>query len=186
MVILAIDPGLATCGWAIVRPRTGRVINLGVLVSSPKQHLDEWTDRSRRAAQQASFLGDLVIRYGCGAIAAEAISCGGPPKARFGMGTSLCLSWGVLAGIAHCNGIELYEVPPKVWQHAICPEVEGKVNYEVIFAKLKAFVEGQASVALWSIKKGLQNHALDAVGVGVFAALSHATRITASQEVTHA
>jgi hypothetical protein len=158
------------------------VVNLGVLVSSPTQHLDEWTDRARRAAQLASFLGDLAKRYDCKAIAAEAISCGGPPSARFSMGTSLCLSWGVLAGIAHCMSIELLEVPPKVWQHAICPEVEGKVNYDTIFAKLKAFVEGQASVALWSIKRALQNHALDAVGVGVFAALSHAVRIDAPSE----
>jgi Holliday junction resolvasome RuvABC endonuclease subunit len=185
-MILAVDPGLATCGWAIVRPRTGKVVTLGVLVSSPKQHLDEWTDRSRRTAQQASFLGDIAKRHECTAIAAEAISCGGPPSARFSMGTSLCLSWGVLAGIAHCMAIPLFEVPPKSWQHAIVPEVAGRIDYDAVFAKLSGFVEQQASVALWSIKKGLRNHALDAVGVGLFAAFSSAMRISAPTEVSHA
>ncbi|MEJ7604532.1 MAG: hypothetical protein WKG01_42145, partial [Kofleriaceae bacterium] len=166
-----------------------RVVSLGVLLSSPTQHLDEWTDRARRAAQQASFLGDLVKRHACTSIAAEAISCGGPPSARFSMGTSLCLSWGVLAGIAHCMGLSLLEVPPKVWQHAVVPDaVKGKkVDYEIVFGRLKTFVEGQAYVALHTIKRSQQNHALDAVGVGVFAALARATTITLGPtEAAHA
>ncbi len=180
-MILAVDPGLATCGWALVRPHTGRVVSLGVLTSSPAEGVDEWTDRARRISDQAGFLADLCKRHGVRTIAAEAISCGGPPSARFSMGTSLCLSWGVLVGIACSMRIDLDEVTPKQWQHAVCPDVV-KIEYELVFAQLTRFVEGQAAQALWSIKPKLRNHALDAVGVGVFAAIKQATRVTHTME----
>ncbi len=175
-MILAIDPGLGSCGYALVRPRTARVIDLGVLTSSPTQGVDEHTDRARRAAVQAGLIADLADKHDCTVIAAEAMSFGGPPKARHAMAVSLSLCWGVLAGIANGMGIGLLEVSPKQWQHAITPGVT-KINYDNVFEQLRAFVDGQATVALHAIKKQLRNHALDAVGVGVFAALLPAVRI---------
>lgn len=186
-MILAIDPGLATFGWAIVRPRNGRVIALGVLESEPDRRVDEWTDRARRAALQAAFVADLVERFDCDTIAVEAVSCGGPPKARFMMGTALCLSWGVLVGIAEVMELELVEVAPKQWQHAIAPEYVGrKINYTELFLRLEAFVEAQQVAHLTSINRSMRNHALDAVGVGIFAALSDAVRIRATAHAPEA
>ncbi len=182
-MILAVDPGLGSCGWAIVRPKTGRVVDLGVLVSKPTPHVDEWTDRTRRASRQAKVLGDLIEKYDCDTIAAEAVSCGGPPCARFSMGTSLCLSWGVLLGLAEGMDAHVFEVTPKQWQHAITPHA-AKIDYDEIFGRITAFVDRQAGDQLRSITKALRNHALDAVGVGVFTALlPNAVRIR-EQRVT--
>lgn len=182
-MILAVDPGLATCGWAIVTPHTARVVAVGVLTSDHDPLVDEWTDRVQRVSRQAAKLAEVAKLYSARSIAAEAISCGGPPSARFSMGTSLCLSWGVLAGIACTLRIDLAEVAPKMWQHAVCPGVE-KIDYGEVFKLLSTFVESHAAKSLWSIRPGLRNHALDAVGVGVYAALRDVTRISQPTEAT--
>ena len=186
-MILAVDPGLGTCGWAVLRPRTGRVLDLGVITSKPTKGLDEWTDRARRASAQSHLLANIIEQYDCTTIAAEAVSVGGPPKARQRMTASLCLSWGSLVGLAEGMGLELYEVPPKQWQHAILPGVK-RISYVELFAGLEAFIGAQQVHQLHAITASLRNHAIDAVGVGLFAALSPAVRIDAPQrsEVTHA
>ena len=181
-MILALDPGLATCGWALVRPLTGRVVALGVLLSEPDPELDSSTDRARRAADQGRAIVSLAAcRTGdetVTAIAAEAMSFSGHPSSRFAMAISVGLSWGVIAGVATAIGKELVEVPPKRWQHAITGK-PGKVDYDQVFAALAAFVRGRAAEQLAAIPKRHRNHALDACGLGVFTALrpTQATRI---------
>jgi Holliday junction resolvasome RuvABC endonuclease subunit len=168
-VILAIDPGLGTLGYAVVRPRTARVLELGTLTSSPAEGVIESTDRARRAVRQAGTLLEIARRHSCTMIAAEAMSFGGPPKARHAMAIALCLSWGAIAGLATSLNVDLLEIPPKMWQHAIIPGV-AKINYDTVFSALSAFVSNQ-TMALNAIPMSERNHALDAVGVGVFAAL---------------
>lgn len=181
-MILAVDPGLGTCGWAVMRPRTGRVLDLGVITSEPDRDTDEWTDRTRRTSVQSHLLANIVEQYECTIVAAEAISLGGPPKARQRMAASLCLSWGSLVGLAEGMGLELYEVPPKLWQHAILPKVK-RISYTELFARLESFVGAQQVGQLKAITPSLRNHALDAVGVGIYAALSTAVRIDVPQHV---
>ena len=180
-MILAIDPGLGTCGWAIVAPITGRVIALGLLLSQCDSALDKSTDRCRRIADQAQAIVALA-RTTAGderitAIAAEAMSIAGGP-ARYAMAISLGLSWGAIAGVATALGKQLVEVPPKVWQHAITPGA-GKIDYGAVEKRLSAFVRGAAAAQLAAIPMRHRNHALDACGIGVFAALrmSETTRI---------
>ncbi len=166
-MILALDPGLGTLGYAVVTPKTARVRELGTLTSEPTPGVIDSTDRARRAVRQAATLYEIGRRHRCTAIAAEAMSFGGPPKARHAMAIALCLSWGAIAGLAAALDIDLLEVTPKSWQHAILPGVT-KIDYDAVFAALSAFV-GEAE--LNAIPASLRNHALDAVGVGVYAAL---------------
>jgi hypothetical protein len=184
MTILALDPGLCDCGWAVVAPRTGKVAALGLIHQDRNPKLDESTCRARRLRHQATALYEIAIAHGCTAIAAEAMSFGGPPKARFSMAISIGLSWGGLAGVAAALELELYEVPPKLWQHAVLDLDIGarcKVDYDDVFRTLSDFV--QRGTAAWSqlsaLRGSRRNHALDAVGVGVFTALrpNEATRI---------
>jgi len=176
-VILAVDPGLATCGWAVVRPGTARVIALGVITTERDADIGKNTDRLQRTAHQASVLADLVEEHDVDVIAAEALSF--PPKARVAGVSSLCLSWGVLAGISRSCGTELIEVPPKQWQHAVMPGVE-RIDYAMLFVKLTRFAESQGAARLLAINKGDRSHALDAMGVGIYAALrSEARRVEA-------
>lgn len=169
-MILAIDPGLGTCGWAIVDP-SARVLDLGVILTERDKVLEEATDRARRADHQAEVLAEAAQRYNVAEIALEAMSFGGPPSARFHMAISVGLSWGVATGIARTLGLNLYAVPPKRWQRAVVPNAGKRLNYALVEAALEHYVGKQAFVALSCIAKGDRNHALDACGVGLFAAL---------------
>jgi len=179
--ILALDPGTAHLGWAVVAPRTGRVIELGVVAQKPDPELASSTDRATRALVQARLHRKLIQRHGCTAIAAEAASFN--PRA-FAMTAGLCMSIGAATGVAAALGLELYELPPKRWQGAILdrpPGAKGKIDYDEVFRLLLQFI-GQRGIAveqLAAIPKGDRNHALDAVGIGVFTALrpDEATRI---------
>jgi Holliday junction resolvasome RuvABC endonuclease subunit len=179
-MILAIDPGLSSVGWAVVSPGTGRVVDLGTIVTKPDASLRKSTDRARRAHAIAYALRGSAIQHGCTVIAAEAVSIAGGP-ARFSMATSLGLAWGVIAALTTALGAALYEVTPKEWQHAIAPETTGAIDYPAIEAKLTAFVRDHAAARLVAIRKSQRNHAIDAVAIGLFVALRplEATRIVA-------
>lgn len=172
MTILAIDPGLATCGWAVVSPTTGTIYELGTIITPPLEGCDEWTDRMRRLNRQADELEAIARRHGCTRIAAEEASLGGPPKARLGMAIALCSSWGAIVGLARSLRVSLFAVPPKVWQHAIQPGAK-KINYKTLFAALALHIAAGSDCAaqLRAIKAADQNHALDACGIGILAAL---------------
>ncbi len=175
-MILAIDPGLATCGWSVVDRSPGRkgiVLDLGLILSTPNPDLDESTDRARRAFHQAIKLIALAQEWKCKLIVAEAMSFGGHPAARFQMAISLGLSWGVIVGVAASHGIEIREVAPKEWQHAVVGR-PGKVEYTEVFDALHTYVEGmdpEVVQKLLAIPRGKRNHPLDSVGVGVHEAL---------------
>lgn len=185
-MILAVDPGSRTCGWAIVAPRTARVAALGTIVLDPDDRLAKTADRKRRAEQQADTLRELASEHRITAIAAEAPSLGGPPAARLAMAIALYGSWGLLTMLGRERGVPVIEVPPKTWQRAVQPDGaqaldvgtararSRSIDYDRLEAELAAFVEGQASRALSdlaAIKVSMRNHALDAVGVGVYASL---------------
>ena len=171
-MILAIDPGLATCGWAVVVPGSGEVLEIGTIITPPITGLDEWTDRMRRLDSQAEVLEAVARRHGCSTIAAEEASLGGPPRSRLGMAIALCSSWGHIVGLSRALRASLFAVPPKVWQHAIQPG-RRKVDYDALFRSMAEHVALHAipSGQLRAIKACDRNHALDACGVGMLAAL---------------
>ncbi len=172
-MILAVDPGLATCGWSVIEPGTGRVLDIGIILSEPDPKLDDSTDRARRAFAQALALHAIAVEWKCTVIAAEAMSFGGPPNARFSMALCLGLSWGVLVMLAVSLYVEILEVTPKEWQHAVTGKAE-KVEYEEVFTALHAYVSGmnpEVVKKLLAIPRGKRNHPLDSVGVGVHTAL---------------
>ena len=172
-VILAIDPGLGTFGWSVVDPAGARVIALGLRLSEPTASVDEHTDRARRIDAQADAVAELARRYQITEIALESMSFGGAPKARFAMAVSICLSWGAAAGVASSFGIDLSAVPPKRWERAVVPNAGKRVNYDQVESAVTAYVRRfqDPAVQLAQIAKGQRNHAIDSVGVGLFAAL---------------
>jgi hypothetical protein len=170
-VILAVDPGL-TCGWAVVRPRTGRVVDVGLLEPPIDHGPARSTDRARRVAAQGRELVAVIERHGCTAIAAEAMLCHGTTNAV----VPQVLCWGDLIGIAVARGLALYEVVAKDWQHAIL-ECEGKVDYDLVAKHIAAFVAHQVGEQLAAIAPSKRTHVYDAIGVGLYAALSRPIRI---------
>lgn len=176
-MILAVDGGIATLGWAIVHPKQGSVHALGVIIQPNDPGVEDTTCRARRAHRQAQELYALVNEHGVTTIAAEAVSLGGPPKSRLGKAQSLNLCWGVVTAIAAITLCELVEVRPKQWQHAITGET-GPVDYDRVFADLSDFLNGTPVEQLMGIIKSERNHAIDACGVGIYTALRpEATRI---------
>lgn len=177
-MILAVDPGLAKCGWAIVRPGSGAIVELGVLAQDRENAYDVSTDRIQRTAVQSLLFGDLVVRHGITTIIGEAVTLGGPVHVKLAMSVGLHLSWGVLTALACDRGLALYEVPPKVWQHAVQPDRK-KIHYPSLESAMASHVGPQVGAQLACIAAGNRNHALDACGIGMLYALRPqlATRI---------
>lgn len=172
-MILAVDPGLATLGWALVEPGTGKLADLGVVIAKAAvaAHGGVQRDRIARLIAQSGILGELVKRHDCSVIAIEAMSF--PPRAQVAAIASICLSWGALVGIAAVWGCSVVDVAPKTWQHAVL-NLKGKVDYDAVFAALSSYVlttSPTCHAKLEAIPKGHRNHALDAIGVGVYAAM---------------
>lgn len=171
-MLLAIDPGLATLGYALV-DQNGAVHELGVLLSeSEAKKLGKQADRQVRLEAQARDLDDIMRRWQryLTGIVAEELSFN---VKRHTQVVSLCLSWGGIVGLARKYDVEIRSVPPKTWQRAVAPAaVKGKaIDYEIVFELLSKYVGEQCRIQLVAIRPAAQNHALDAVGVGVFAAM---------------
>ena len=134
-MILGVDPGM-NCGWAVVRPRTGLVVDVGLLESDRAvSGIAKSTDWARRIACQGRELRAVITRHGCTAIAVEQALFHGPPNAV----VPQLLCWGDLIGIAVTLELALYEVLAKDWQHAIL-ECEGAIDYELVAKHILAFV----------------------------------------------
>jgi hypothetical protein len=180
MVILAVDPGLSTCGWAVVRPVTGAIVELGFIGSEREAAYDVSTDRIQRLAVQATTLAAVAGRHEVTRIIGEAVTLGGPVHVKLAMSVGLHLSWGVLTELARARGARLYEVRPQVWQDAIQPVRKGKkIDYPRLERAMAEHVGPQVGAQLACIGKADRNHALDACGIGMLLALRPqlATRI---------
>lgn len=182
-MILGVDPGLAKCGWAIVRPGTGAIVELGVLLQEREAGYEVSTDRVHRTVAQASVFYDLIRKHGVESIIGEAVTLGGPVHVKLAMSVGLHLSWGVLSAIAQVRQLDLFEVGPKIWQHAIQPGRK-KIKYDELEASMTKHVGPQVGAQLERIAVGNRNHALDACGIGMLLALrpSEATQIMKRRE----
>lgn len=169
-MILAVDNGLCDLGWAVVAPR-GRVLALGVLHQENVAEMDEAIDRAIRTWRQALRLRHVAQAYGCTTLVAEAMSFGGPPKARFAMAISLGLSWGATAALAVALGLNLGAIPPKTWQRAIDPTQGRAIDYAKIEVLITEFISGEALDDLHRIPARRRNHAIDAAGIGICGAV---------------
>lgn len=174
-MILAVDPGLANFGWALVSPSDARVRELGVLRSGRNAGAARSDDRRERAHAIAVA---LLEHAGIDTVIGESMSF---PRGIDGI-ASMALSWGVLCGVAAARGAQIREVPPKTWQRAVLPGSGKRVDYAQIEAALDAHVRRHGAPAaiaqLDALPRSCRTHALDAAGVGIWAA------VTSSQEKT--
>lgn len=171
-MILAIDPGIATFGWAIVTPRTGAVEACGVLVQPVDDKLSKLDDRERRADEQAIKISGIIRGRGITQIAVEEMSFA--PKGSAASKIGIGLSWGNVIMASRAFGIPRRKIPPKTWQRAIVPAAPGEkrnaaIDYERVYRELALYVDCDRLLA--GVPESKRNHALDACGVGVYAAL---------------
>jgi hypothetical protein len=173
---LGVDGGIGTFGWAVVAPRTARVVACGVLVQKPdpKRHGGVHADRVYRAAVQAELLDRVITEHGVEHLAAEEMSFAprGSAAAKIGIG----LSWGNLIGLARGRlDSSVIVVPPKTWQRGIVPAPPGTkknaaIDYDKVHAAIATYVDHVAT-GLDQVPAGQRNHAYDAVGIATYAEL---------------
>jgi len=179
LVILAIDGGLATFGYAVIDPRTIAIRACGVLIQKPDPKIGVHADRQRRAANQGALITRLMSEYYFATFAIEEPSFA--PRSSASAKIGIGMSWGLAQGLAASINAALHVLPPKLWQRAIVPAEPGEnpraaIPYERVAAALDAYVDLRET-GLDRIAKGQRNHAMDAIGIGVYAALRPVTPI---------
>lgn len=171
-VILGIDTAIATCGWSVVDPRSCAIVDFGVIETSRDARADKSTDFGRRSAIVSAALKSTIAAHGVRRIAAEQALLYGATNAV----VSQVVTAGALVGLSVALDLELVEVVAVEWQRAVLgldPKAKGKVPYERVVSELELL----AGSRLLRLPKPLRTHALDAIGVGAFAALRPATKV---------
>ena len=144
------------------------------------------TSQERTGAAAFEFRADRLARLllevigGAEIAASESLSI--PRGVSGAIGQSI--AWGAIAAAAAARGVPLYAVRPQVWEHACHGDGQGKgrVPYELVLARLTAYAARcstpDARAALEAIPRGLRGHALDALGVALWARARAATAPT--------
>lgn len=112
MVVLGIDPGLANCGFGVVRRGGGRLVALdGGVVSTPPGDLPE-----RRLAELQAGIEALLARHEPDALAMEALYFGQNVRTAFAVGQAR----GAVLCAAGRLGVECSDYTPQQVKGAVC------------------------------------------------------------------
>jgi hypothetical protein len=166
-MILGIDTGLATLGWALYDEGRNAFVDLGVSIAERDRDVKITLDRVQRCAAQARLIADKA--RGCGIVVIEAMSF--PPHSSQAVPTSL--SWGAILGVACSLSPQpvLLTVAPTRWQ----TEVLGrKAEYEEIAEAATTHLRTRhpsAFATLERIPQEHRNHAIDAAMMALCAGL---------------
>lgn len=112
MVVLGIDPGLASTGYGVVGRRDGRLVALdgGVIETSASLATE------RRLARIAARARELLDEHGCEAVAFEDLYFGQNIVSAFAVGHAR----GVLMLLAGERGIPCFSYTPQQVKAAVC------------------------------------------------------------------
>jgi hypothetical protein len=171
-MILGIDTGLATCGWALLDETTRRFVDLGVVITKPAKDALVTLDRARRLTVSAKILAEKAP--GCSMVVVERMSF--PPGAGMAAAVPIALSWGAVVGVISMMSPrpELLTVSPQRWQREILPNAGKQVDYDELARNAAAYILANhpaAAKALRAIKEAHRNHAIDAAMLALMGAL---------------
>lgn len=171
-MILGLDTGLGTCGWALLDESRCEFLDLGVVIQRRKPSMLLTIDRERRANIQAEIIAAKAP--GCSAIAVERMSF--PPGAGIKAAVPIALSWGIVVGIAATMNPRprLYTLSPQKWQREVCPNVKGAVDYETLATAVGWHIlkrHPRAADKLRAIPDEQKQHAIDAAMIALVAGL---------------
>lgn len=172
-MILGLDTGLKTCGWALLDERRCSFLDLGVVIQPQKKHLARTVtlERARRANIQAGIIAAKAP--GCSTVVVEQLSMGvGGRIAQVSIG----ISWGIVLGVVATlpERPRLLTIAPQVWQREVCPSVKGKVDYETLATAVGWHILKRhplAAEALRKIDDDHKQHAIDAAMIALVGAL---------------
>lgn len=170
-MILGIDTGMATCGWALLDEKTCSFIDLGVVITKKAKGEPVTIDRARRCNVQALELTQRM--RGVSTVVVERMSF--PPGGANAM-VPIALSWGVVLGLIAMvePRPELLTIAPQRWQREILP-IKGAVDYDRLARRAAQFLLSRhpraASALRRRIPRAHWSHAIDAAMIAVVAAV---------------
>lgn len=169
-MILGLDTGMATCGWALLDDSKTSFVDLGVVITKVLNPKDLTLERARRMNTQANVVAEKAA--GCHTVVVEQMSF--PPGANAKI--AIALSWGVVLGIVTMLDPRprLITIAPQKWQRTVLPNAGKKVDYDELSRVAAKFIlskHPRAAVALQSIPKSHRSHAIDAAMLALVGAL---------------
>lgn len=121
-LVLGVDPGIATFGWALVElsRRGEKLVEVGVVTTKPsdkRRRVRQSDDLARRAAELGAAVDALLARHSPRAVCAEAMSW--PRNA--GSAAKIGVGYGVLvAQVMVGRGLPLVQASPQEVRKALC------------------------------------------------------------------
>jgi len=167
MVILGIDPGFTSLGWALLDFSNARpkCLGAGVIRTKVNPTMKKCDDNKRRIAWIARQLSMLERRYSFVLIAAEAQSWTRFQKAD----RAVAMAWGSIATLGELWAVPILQFSPKEIKQTICND--GSASKESVQNELEANVD-EAFNQLSKIRRTQRNHAADALGAA-YCAIGH-------------
>ncbi len=149
MIVLGIDPGLASTGYGVVERRAGRFLarDGGVIETSAQLPLE------RRLTLLHARLLDLLTDHGCEAVALESLYFGGNAHSAFAVGQAR----GVCMLAAGQRGLSCASYTPQQIKAAVCGH--GRAPKDQVARMVSSLL------ALGSVPSS--DHAADALAVAV-------------------
>jgi len=174
MVILGIDPGFVSLGWALLdfsgaRPRC---LGAGVIRTKANPKARKCDDNKARIAKLARELRAIEQAHEPVIIAAEAQSWTRFQKAD----RALAMAWGCIATLGELHAIPVLQFTPQEIKRSVAGG--GSASKEAVQQALETHIDGAAE-HLAAIAKTQQNHAADALGAA-YKALEHDVTKTVS------
>lgn len=172
-MILGIDTGIASCGWALLDEQSCTFLDLGVIVQrKEKRHARTLTlERARRANVQAGVIAAKAP--GCSMIVCEQMSLGMPgAMAKVAIG----MSWGIILGVTAMISPrpKLLTIAPQRWQREVLPSAGKEVDYDELARAAGEHLlqrHPRAAAALQRIPEKDRQHAIDAAMIALCGAL---------------
>ncbi len=172
-MILGVDTGMGTCGWARFDHARRCFDGLGAIATEQQRHKQKTDDQGDRIAQVAEAL--VVAMTGCDVVVVERMSF--PPGGQ----VPIALGFAVVVGIARTmpQRPRVYTAKPQTWQRAVLPDSGKRVDYDRLEQVIGEYVRRDAgsAIALDRLDPKMRNHALDACAISLMGAFrSHECR----------
>lgn len=169
MRILGCDPGLATFGVAAIDVIDGQpsVVYTETFTSKPgtkKTKMTKADDRLIRLRDLIRWYDAVIVSLKPDVVAAESFS---PPR-NAASAAIVAMAWGAMATIVEYHKLPFVHATPQEWRKTLSPRDPSE---EAVHALIMKIAANQLPA-----KKGDLPHALDAAGVGLWAATTDIAR----------
>jgi crossover junction endodeoxyribonuclease RuvC len=163
-IILGLDPGFASVGYALMQWQQGKlaVLDVGVIHTkkdNKKNSVLACEDNLERAREISVALRKFFFKHRIAAVCAEAMSF--PRQASVAAKMAMC--WGVIADISVTEQVAIQQPTPQRVKKALCGSI--KATKEDVEKAVCARVGGDLEARIKALNKGDREHASDAVAV---------------------